>query len=237
MTNANSFFKFYARLSKQSGFTLIEMMVSSAVGILVLMTVSTVYLKGQDLAFGRAHQLAITQDAFDALRMIKEEIQRAGYSPDSRGLPVGESVFPPDASGISYEGVVRVVSQPVGTMCVAMVYRALGNRQYQNSAFFWKKSEGKLVYRSIKGRVTEDVSYLCNGKYAEQLLDENLYKVTEFNVRPEKLTVVSGSSSTMSGFYNIDLEIEPKVGSDICKYGKSNICKYSLSVKPRNWKS
>ncbi|WP_434358979.1 prepilin-type N-terminal cleavage/methylation domain-containing protein [Parasalinivibrio latis] len=204
---------------RQSGFTLIEMMVSSAVGILVLMTVSTVYLKGQDLAFGRAHQLAITQDAFDALRMIKEEIQRAGYSPSGSSLRL-----------LGSSNIVEINSDG---NCVALVYQSPGSSEFQHSAFYLNPTQEKLVYRSKKEPSVLAFSTLCDGTGGEQLLDLNLYKVKDFTVSAASLV----GPSAQSGFYTIQLGIEPKSGTDVCKYGKSNICEYSLSVKPRNWKS
>ena len=68
---------------KQDGISLIELLVASTIGIIVLTLIGSIYLKGQKLYTDRSQNLLLIQELNDALRFIKEESHRAGFNGNS----------------------------------------------------------------------------------------------------------------------------------------------------------
>lgn len=68
---------------KQCGISLIELLVASTIGIIVLTLIGSIYLKGQKLYADRSQNLLLIQELNDALRLIKEESHRAGFNGSS----------------------------------------------------------------------------------------------------------------------------------------------------------
>lgn len=66
-------------LRAQKGLSLIELMIASVLGIITLLAVGGVFLSGQKLAAERSQRLLVIQSINEALRYIKEDIQRAGF--------------------------------------------------------------------------------------------------------------------------------------------------------------
>lgn len=90
---------------KQRGVSLVEMMVSSAISIVVIIAVGSIFLSGQKLATERTQRLLVIQGVNEALRYIKEDAQRAGFN-GSQGnslmLPGASNVISTASSSLAY---------------------------------------------------------------------------------------------------------------------------------------
>ncbi|KDM91885.1 hypothetical protein [Photobacterium galatheae] len=62
-----------------SGFSLLEVVVASALSLMVLSLLVHLLMAGQRAAVGRATQLMLAQDVQDAWRMLTTDLRRAGY--------------------------------------------------------------------------------------------------------------------------------------------------------------
>ncbi|OZS42611.1 PilW family protein, partial [Photobacterium sanguinicancri] len=71
-------------VSKNRGYSLIELMVASTISLIALGFVSSVFLSGYKLNSQRSLELMVAQDLNDTLKMMKEDIVRAGYNEGMR---------------------------------------------------------------------------------------------------------------------------------------------------------
>ncbi|MGO2323480.1 hypothetical protein [Vibrio casei] len=89
----------------QKGISLIELMMASAIGIIALLAVGSVFLSGQKLAAERTQRLLVIQGINEALRYIKEDAQRAGFN-GSQGnslmLSGASNVISTSSSSLAY---------------------------------------------------------------------------------------------------------------------------------------
>ncbi|MGR5064247.1 PilW family protein [Photobacterium sp. DNB22_13_2] len=70
-------------VNKQYGASLVEFVVAAAVSMIVITSVGAVYLSGFKAISERAKNLSLHQDVNDAMRLMKEELVRAGHSGDT----------------------------------------------------------------------------------------------------------------------------------------------------------
>lgn len=68
------------RVMAQTGFTLIELMISLAIGLLVLASVSMVYVSASRTTRTSEMETQLNEDGVIALSIIQQQIQMAGYS-------------------------------------------------------------------------------------------------------------------------------------------------------------
>ncbi|HBV77317.1 MULTISPECIES: PilW family protein [Vibrio] len=89
----------------QKGISLIELMMASAIGIIALLAVGSVFLSGQKLATERTQRLLVIQGINEVLRYIKEDAQRAGFN-GSQGnslmLSGANNVISTSSSSLAY---------------------------------------------------------------------------------------------------------------------------------------
>lgn len=65
---------------KQTGLSLIELLVASSISLIAIATVGSIYITGNKIAMARTSQLLIKQDVNDTLKHITDEMRRAGYT-------------------------------------------------------------------------------------------------------------------------------------------------------------
>ena len=63
--------------SANKGFSLVELLIASSVGLIAIGIVGSVFLSGYQAANKRSLELLLQQDVNDAFRLIKEDVLRA----------------------------------------------------------------------------------------------------------------------------------------------------------------
>lgn len=76
---------------KQAGFTLVEIVVAMAIGMLVVGTVLSAYLSSSHVQVVQSAQAQMDEDAQIALRVLSSELMLAGYSEPTGLLPDGSA--------------------------------------------------------------------------------------------------------------------------------------------------
>jgi len=71
------------RLEKDSGFTLVEMMVSLGIGMVIVAAVTTTFMTQTKVYNAQEHVNDMQQNARAALDMIARELKMAGYKPNT----------------------------------------------------------------------------------------------------------------------------------------------------------
>lgn len=67
------------KIRRQTGASLIELMISSIIGVMALGIVGSVFIAGQKLASERGKELLLVQNLSSTAQQIKEDVQRAGF--------------------------------------------------------------------------------------------------------------------------------------------------------------
>ncbi|WP_061014979.1 PilW family protein [Photobacterium leiognathi] len=195
------------------GFSLIELLIASSVGLLAIVIVGSVFLSGHNAANKRSLELMLHQDVNDALRSIKEDVLRAGYV--SGGVDTLRLYLP---GGVSKADNVVYINATKN--CLAYTYQDKNGVQNYYSVYY--KNENKIVYKKVSSAT--DTTTACSISNANSLIYEKSIKVTGFNITNE---VVSSSSAT-SQYITIALTAEVKSNPSI---STEKVTK----VKVRNW--
>lgn len=203
-------------LRAQKGLSLIELMIASVLGIITLLAVGGVFLSGQKLAAERSQRLLVIQSINEALRYIKEDIQRAGFH-QSNGqsfiISGADSVITSTPTSLDY-GYQTGVSggQPIYTQ-VGFFYDSV-NKQLK----FCQQPESSAHLLNPCSSLSYNVS---TGPFS--LLDSKRVRVDGFTVASEAL-----GSTVSSALYTITLQASLLDGS--------HSQTLSTKIKQRNWK-
>lgn len=196
-------------VSKNRGYSLIELMVASTISLIALGFVSSVFLSGYKLNSQRSLELMVAQDLNDTLKMMKEDIVRAGYN---EGM--GSSFV---ITGTDPSMVVHLSPPPPAiASCISYGYFD-GTKKYYRSYY---KSNNRLNVLTSETS-TIDVNGLCkNGK---SIFDYKKINVNAFDIK----TKMINKGGITSQLITLDIDVS-NVGSQI-----SN--KKSVTIQTRNW--
>lgn len=67
-------------LYKQRGSSLMELLIASSIGIMVMMIMLTIFINGQKQAIQHIKRLLLQQNANSVIQLLKEDVQRAGFN-------------------------------------------------------------------------------------------------------------------------------------------------------------
>ncbi|MGF1889874.1 prepilin-type N-terminal cleavage/methylation domain-containing protein [Photobacterium profundum] len=190
-----------------NGFSLIELLVASAIGLLSLTVIGSVFMNGYSFASQRTLQLMLAQDTNDVLRMMKEDIQRAGYKAGASSTFV--------LSGATKTIYLKSTSLGNPT-CIIYGYDDGTDQHFRT----YYRDDNKLRAFSTKSSVLTAADACA---YGQSTLNEKQIKVTKFEV----LESVLSSATTTSQYLTINLEVATL--DDSISSAKS------VQVKTRNW--
>ncbi|HIF9219395.1 TPA: PilW family protein [Photobacterium damselae] len=200
---------------KNNGFSLIELLIASSIGLIAIGVVGSVFLYGYKSASQRSLELLLQQDVNDALSLLKEDILRAGYNKDKNTSYI--------VSGAT-EIVTIDTSKPT-KHCISYAYHD-GTVQHLRS-FYTKMDEDsedndvrvlRLYSTTNPDRDSDD---FCNG--GESILDKNVIEVKEFSIVEQSLSSASATSKLLT------IKLAAKIKSSAVSTTKS------IQIKTRNW--
>ncbi|WP_408900410.1 PilW family protein [Photobacterium piscicola] len=193
--------------SANQGFSLIELLIASSVGLIAIGVVGSVFLSGYQAANKRSLELLLEQDVNDAFRLIKEDVLRAGYV--SSG-----------ASSLKLSGASNVVYVNPENNCLAYAYDSPDGRRYNE--LMYNEQDKKLVYRVSSAIKT--ISTACNPTDAYSLIYDKQIYVNQFDIENKPIS----SASATSQLIKITLAAHLK-NDDAVSTAKS------IQIKARNW--
>lgn len=201
----------HAHKYEQKGASLIELLISSFIGIIAIGIIGSIFINGQRVAKDRGLELLLIQNLTSTLQIIKDDIQRAGYDGIS-----GQSVKLSAATNI-----IEITSDSLGFIYHKKLSGA--EKTYQNIVYKYSSSDKKL-------KVCEEQTLITNRKElttvgdCNSLFDSKNIKVTNFSVLRTSLITSSATSSI------IDIQLDTElVNIPTMKKG------LSFRVKQRNW--
>ena len=206
-------------IKSAQGSTLVEMMVASAIGVIVIGTIGSVFITNQRLSSEKSLELLLSQNLFSTTQMMKEEIWRAGYNADA-----GQSLKLSGASNTIYTQQVSADEAYLGFVYL----QNSASSAYRNIVYQFK--DNKLNY--CLGESTDilaidekpfsntsgDVTMTCQSLFFERQI-----QVDAFSVSVEDL------SSSQASSQRIDMTLE----ASLVNANQSQ--KVMTSVVQRNW--
>jgi len=197
-------------LSSQHGATLVELLVSSTLGVFAIGAIGSIFVTGQSIAKDKGLELLLLQNLTSTMQVMKEDIQRAGYD----GL---------NGQSLKLSGSVDTI-QLSGSSAIGFVYFLEGsnnNKDFRNIVY---RKNGARLQICEKG-TTSSASLLefNDVSTCHSLLDEKIIQVDEFLVHTTHLSQ-GGVSSIVT-----DISIQASIPAASLSQA------VAIKVKQRNW--
>lgn len=194
----------------QRGSSLIELMISSLIGLILLGVVGSVFLSLQKTAREKSLELRLLQGLDITLMVMKEDIQRAGYDGGN-------------GNSLKLSGATDTITVSGGTQ-VGFVYFKEGSEDSKDYRNIRYEMSGNLL-RICETGVVSQAQILTIGSIGncESLFDENIFQVTQFTVSSGMVTNGSRKNAVTDvslGLQTVDGELSKVAG---------------FSIKQRNW--
>ncbi|CAE6888761.1 PilW family protein [Vibrio sp. B1FLJ16] len=190
----------------QRGGSLIELMVSSLIGLVLLGVIGSVFINLQKTAREKSLELHLLQGLNITLMLMKEDIQRAGYDGGN-----GDS--------LKLSGAAETITVSGGSS-VGFVYFEEGSG-YQHVEY---QQAGNKLNFCIDSVVSQaQITALGEGVTCRSLFDENIFQVTQFTVSSGAVT----NGSRKSAVTDVSLGLQT-VDGELSKVAE-------FSIKQRNW--
>lgn len=196
----------------QKGVSLVEMLIASTIGILAIIAVGSIFISGQKLATDRSMRLLVLQNMNDAMRYMKEDMQRAGYNGNN-------------GSSLILSGASSVISTTSSSLAYAYRTEPLISNKYMYTKFIGDVSTGELTLCTVPASSVVAVILTCSNM---SLMDEQRVVLTGFSVN-EVLLGNSVSSAYITITMKAALANPPNT---IDNYEQTMTTK----IKQRNWK-
>ncbi|EEZ41726.1 PilW family protein [Photobacterium damselae] len=195
-------------MKSAKGFSLIELLIASSVGLIAIGIVGSVFLSGYQAANKRSLELLLQQDVNDAFRLIKEDVLRAGYV--SSG-----------ASSLKLSGASNVVYVNSDNNCLAYAYHSPDGRRYNE--VMYNEQDRKLVYRSIDDEITALNACSLSRERSYSLIYDKQITVNQFDIENTPISSASATSQLLT------IKLAAKIKSSAVSTTKS------IQIKTRNW--
>ncbi|OOX41533.1 pilus assembly protein PilW [Vibrio parahaemolyticus] len=205
---------------KQKGASLVEFMIASALGLISLATVGSIYVSGQRVIMERSKELMLLQNSESVVQMLKSDIQRAGFDGND-----GHSI---KISG-SANTIYTLDDVDRGLIAYAYYIGVSGSAPlYKNVAYEQRVNTPESLFVCEKKQITiwdvNDVVNLAGTGSCNTLFDKKVIHVNRFDLASELLE----STDAKSALVTITLGTELKDATDIST-------QQSFTTMQRNW--
>ncbi|HAS6645631.1 TPA: pilus assembly protein PilW [Vibrio parahaemolyticus] len=205
---------------KQKGSSLVEFMIASALGLISLATVGSIYVSGQRVIMERSKELMLLQNSESVVQMLKSDIQRAGFDGND-----GHSI---KISG-SANTIYTLDDVDRGLIAYAYYIGVSGSAPlYKNVAYEQRVNTPESLFVCEKKQITiwdvNDVVNLAGTGSCNTLFDKKVIHVNRFDLASELLE----STDAKSALVTITLGTELKDATDIRT-------QQSFTAMQRNW--
>ncbi|EHR0759125.1 pilus assembly protein PilW [Vibrio parahaemolyticus] len=205
---------------KQKGASLVEFMIASALGLISLATVGSIYVSGQRVIMERSKELMLLQNSESVVQMLKSDILRAGFDGND-----GHSI---KISG-SANTIYTLDDVDRGLIAYAYYIGVSGSAPlYKNVAYEQRVNTPESLFVCEKKQITiwdvNDVVNLAGTGSCNTLFDKKVIHVNRFDLASELLE----STDAKSALVTITLGTELKDATDIRT-------QQSFTTMQRNW--
>jgi len=166
---------------KQSGITLIEMMIAMVLGLIVTGTIITIFISNVKSTTETVKMTRLNQELRTVMNFMADELKRAGYSAD------------PDADFFMDSYVVDVTS---GAECVLYAYDVNANGTSEaNESFGFRLDINQIKWQS---------GVTACGDISQALTDPDTARITDFTLTP---TALAADASSAIQTHNLEISI------------------------------
>ncbi len=195
-------------------------MIASALGLISLATVGSIYVSGQRVIMERSKELMLLQNSESVVQMLKSDIQRAGFDGND-----GHSI---KISG-SANTIYTLDDVDRGLIAYAYYIGVSGSAPlYKNVAYEQRVNTPESLFVCEKKQITiwdvNDVVNLAGTGSCNTLFDKKVIHVNRFDLASELLE----STDAKSALVTITLGTELKDATDIRT-------QQSFTAMQRNW--
>lgn len=201
------------------GSTLVEMMVASAIGVIVIGTIGSVFITNQRLSSEKSLEVLLSQNLFSTAQMMKEEILRAGYNANA-----GQSVKLSGAPNTIYAQQISADEAYLGFVYLqnstSSAYRNIVYQFKDNKLNYCLGESTDVLAIDEKpfSNVSGDVTMTCQSLFFERQIQIDAFSVS-----------VEDISSSQASSQRINMTLEASlVNADLSQ-------KVMTSVVQRNW--
>ncbi|CAH6825328.1 Type IV fimbrial biogenesis protein PilW [Vibrio chagasii] len=201
------------------GSTLVEMMVASAIGVIVIGTIGSVFITNQRLSSEKSLEVLLSQNLFSTAQMMKEEILRAGYNANA-----GQSVKLSGAPNTIYAQQISADEAYLGFVYLqnstSSAYRNIVYQFKDNKLNYCLGESTDLLAIDEKpfSNASGDVTMTCQSLFFERQIQIDAFSVS-----------VEDISSSQASSQRINMTLEASlVNADLSQ-------KVMTSVVQRNW--
>ena len=198
------------------GFSLIELLIASSVGLIAIGVVGSVFLSGYKSANQRSLELLLQQDVNDTLSLLKQDILRAGYQSGASSSYI--------VSGAT--DIVTLSGLGSDEQCISYAYH---DSTVQHLRSFYSKDgtdSSNVLVKNLKFYSTtvagKNMSDVCNNGHS--ILDQNQIEVKEFSIVERDLSSASATSKLLTIKLAASLRANPSISTA-----------KSIQIKTRNW--
>ncbi|MBA5763612.1 hypothetical protein H2O73_14710 [Vibrio sp. 404] len=168
-------------VSSVKGFTVIEFIVSAAIGGVALGIIGSIFISAQNVAHQKSQQLNLLQSLTSTFQTIEEDIQRAGF--DSA-----------QGQSLTLSGATSVITQNGGSEFGMAYYRQMvDNKNYRSLRYYL--NDGKLILCEQGVLVKSEIKALTDIASCRSLLDQNIVQVTSFALSSTPLINTNATSA------------------------------------------
>lgn len=192
----------------QVGGSLIELLVSSLIGVMAIGLVGTIYFTGQKLAIERTKVLLLTQNISSVVQQIKEDVQRAGFD----GV---------DSSSLLLSGALSSIHLHSSSDLLSYTYRVASSGSHAFRSVVYKREAALTSTQGDMLKVCEKhspiplsvsaASLSGSGGYCFNLFDPKQISISRFEVESKPVPGNSASSQWVSLFVAGHLVLDPSV--------------------------
>ncbi|STQ90522.1 PilW family protein [Iodobacter fluviatilis] len=185
----------HLKLHTQQGLSLIEMMLATAMGLLLLAGISSLSLSNLFTSTDTQRSIILQQDTQAMLSLISRDLRRAGYHPDDNQISEMRKIW---------------IINTAGQSCVLF--------RYHNPDFPDKNTHGFQFTASDKAgnfvnMLTSNNASSCNDGQWQPLNSPRNILITQFKITPQYSLEKAGNTvKTVINSLDIDLEATDNAG-------------------------
>ncbi|MFC7419416.1 hypothetical protein ACFQNF_05940 [Iodobacter arcticus] len=177
------------KLYSQRGLSLIEMMLATAMGLLLLVGISSLSLTNLFTSTDTQRNIILQQDTQAMLSLISRDLRRAGYHPDANEIPNMRKIW---------------LNNTASQSCILFNYHNPDFPKQDTHGFqFSQAKDGKGL---VKMLTSSDASSCNNGEW-QALNSERNILITQFKITPHS-TFEKQGSEIKEVISNLDIDLE-----------------------------
>jgi prepilin-type N-terminal cleavage/methylation domain-containing protein len=221
-------------MKKQQGFTLVEMLISLAVGVVVLAAIYALVNLGQKNTVNVERKVYAFQDARSALEVMSMEIQMASYNPSGNNIWKNPADCTSISSNPAYRGIQQATASKITIETDINESLIIGDINNEVITYEYDSTNQRITRSMNCGTAAPFLGNLPGSPRAVHVINTNAVPVFRyFDAQGNEIT----STSLPAGIPNIariDITLWVETAEVDVNVGRRKQITYATSIIPRN---